>query len=395
MKKILIFVSAVFAASLFGADVQKTPDLLKKTELFDNVEMFEARSIYTDQKANVQLLKKYATDPKAFKDSQLFPIAICLLTTRDFRSAIDVLEKLDRAKPNNVAVLRTLGSVYFLARDMDKAVSAYKKAVELGDKPSVVYCCSALAMSGKTAEIGKYIPQLQELAESNLEALNLLVSYAIRSKDASAEAAVKAAQEKMDVRKVLRSATPETMRLTMRLYTEKPSLWATRALVVPARAAALFEQWPLALDCYGKVLQQNPADTLALRGMGLVNYRLGDVTAAAESIKKAFDNGDKDAAIDGVELFLLSKYKFVWDMFGDKFDVSKSSPDVRAGLLEYASQNDGCADMFFDSLEGEGADIFFKNQRLRDLIRKALDKYGSDSRSKAVAERWYKTGAQL
>jgi tetratricopeptide (TPR) repeat protein len=151
----------------------------------------------------------------------------------------------------------------------------------------------------------------------------------------------------------------------------------------------LLEQWTIALDCYKKALNENPNDSIALRGMGLVQYRLGDITTAANSIKKAYDNGDKDAAVDGIELFLLSKYRFVWNMFKDKVDVSKMSLDVRAGLVQYASEQKDCADMFFNALKQKDSDILFTDTKVRSLVRMGLDKYATDPRAKDIAKRLY------
>ncbi|MFR6032256.1 MAG: hypothetical protein ACLUKN_03160 [Bacilli bacterium] len=47
----------------------------------------------------------------------------------------------------------------------------------------------------------------------------------------------------------------------------------------------------------------------------MVSYRTGDVMGASKHIKKAYENGDKDAATDGMELFLLSNNIDIWNTF--------------------------------------------------------------------------------
>ncbi|MBE6414427.1 MAG: hypothetical protein E7035_07755 [Verrucomicrobiaceae bacterium] len=388
-RKILVFFVAVITTLCFGKNVVVSPELLKQKDKFSDIKLFESKRIYSDRNANIALLKDYENNPKAYKDNQLFPIAICYLTTRDFSKAKTVLNKLIGDDERNIIVLRTLGSVNFLMRDLDASIDAYKKAVSHGDEFSAIYCSSALTLAKRPAEIKQFLPILQKFAKTNLEALNVLITYTMRFKSPENEKNLKNTIKDVDARKVLTSANPESLRLHLRLYVTNPDIWTPSALVVPARAAALFEDWILAVDCYKKVLKAEPKNLLALRGMGLVHYRLGDVTAASNSIKKAYEYGDKDAAIDGVELFLLAKYRFIWDEFKDKIDVSKVSLDIRAGLIQYASTQKDCADMFYNAVKDSSSEPLFKDPKVRSLIRQCLDAYSNDARAKAVAERYF------
>ena len=58
-------------------------------------------------------------------------------------------------------------------------------------------------------------------------------------------------------------------RQTLRLYLGSRKLWTPSASVVPARAAALMESWPLALEIYNGILKAEPENALALRGLSL------------------------------------------------------------------------------------------------------------------------------
>ncbi len=394
MKKIFItFLTIALASSSFVA-VAKTPELLKQRDKFSDISMFEAKSIYVDRKANIELLKQYQDNPTSFKASELFPIAICYLSVRDFERAKFVLHKMLKENAKSIPVWRTLGSVHFLIGDLQESIDAYKKAFELGDEFSAIYCCSALALARKSAEIKPYLPTLQKFAKTNLEALNVLLTYSIEFSSPEIDKILADVFKNIDARKVILSATPDSLRLVMRVYMAKPDVWTTNALVIPARAAALFQHWKLALDSYNKVLAKDPKNSLALRGMGFVQYRLGDVSSAADVIKKAYDMGDKDAAVDGIELFLLSKYRFIWDMFKDKVDVSKLSLDIRAGLIQYASSQNDCAEMFYSAVKDVSTDVIFKDAKVRSLVQQCLDKYGSDLRSRGVATRLFKASKE-
>ncbi len=391
MKKFLTaLLICVLSASASLAAEPLSPELLKQKDKFSDIKLFEARSIYASEKANAELLKDYAKNPASYKNDQLFPIAICYLTFKDFTKALQTLQKLSAAKPKDIIVYRTLGSVYFLMRDLPNSVEAYKKAVELGDNFSAIFCASALIVDKKMDQVKPLLPKLEEFAPENLEAMNIIISYALQTKDNAAEKMVENAFKKAKARKLLASATPQSMGLAFSLYRARPDLWPTDMLVIPARAAALFDQWPIALDLYQKVLSADPSDTVALRGMGLVQYRLGDITAAARYVKEAYDKGDKDALVDGVDLFLLSKYPFIWDMFKDKIDFENMSANMRAGLIQYAADNDKNADMFYSALKGKNVDELYREKKFAAIIKRGLDRYASDPRAREVAAAMYK-----
>ena len=87
---------------------------------------------------------------------------------------------------------------------------------------------------------------------------------------------------------------------------------------------------------------------------------------------------------------MLSKYRFIWNDFKDKVDISKLSLDIRAGLVQYASTQKDCADMFFNALKDKSSEPLFKDKKVGDLIRKCLDIYSKDTRAKEVATRLFK-----
>ena len=191
----------------------------------------------------------------------------------------------------------------------------------------------------------------------------------------------------MDAKKAMQSATPESLNAVLRIYLSDRSAWTPQAVVLPARAAAFAEAWPIALEAYKKALAADPNNAIALRGMGLVSYRTGDVMGALKYIKKAYENGDKDAATDGMELFLLSNNIDIWNTFKPYIKDVSFTPQLRAGLVQYASRHSDASEIFFTAMSGDNTEPLYKDSAVLALIEECLKKYGSDSRAKGIAEK--------
>ena len=144
-------------------------------------------------------------------------------------------------------------------------------------------------------------------------------------------------------------------------------------------------------NIYKKALKSDPKNTLAMRGLSLVYYRTGDIQTAVDYIKQAIAAGDKAAASDGVEIFLLTGDKSIWETFKDTFKEIPVSMVVRVGMIQYAEARDS-ADVFFAACEGEGSQAIFDERRLDKLVFDGLEKFKSDARANAVRERWTKAG---
>ncbi len=372
--------------SAFGAEA--SPEMLKDKSLFENADLFEPPQIFADKAANAALLRDYEANPSAYKNSQLMPIAVCYLSFGDLKKSKVAFEAFLSAQPKNLRAIRTLGTINLLSKDVDKAIEYYKKAIADGDQKSVVFIGSAYIMSQKLDEIKPYLKTLKKLAKTDLEALNVVMIYAGRDKKKFDEPLIKEVLDNVDARKLLESATPDGMSTILRIYIATGKLWNTTAMIIPARAAALAEAWALAMSAYKKILAEQPENPLALRGMSVVAFRTGDVFGAADYIMKAYKLGDKEAAADGVNLFLFSRNISIWNMFEKLVDDSKLSPQVRAGLVQYAVGQDNCADMFYRALAGDKSDLLFKDAGVLKLIEEGLKKYSSDSRSAEVAKRF-------
>ncbi len=387
MKKILTgLVLSALCASAFGATTP-SPEMLKDKSLFEKVDLFEPPQIFSDKAANAALLRDYEANPSSYKTSQLMPIAVCYLSFGDLKKSKAAFEAYLSSNPKNLRAIRTLGTISLLSKDIDKAIEYYKRAIADGDKKSVVFLCSAYIMSNKMDEIKPYLDTLKNLAKTDLEALNVVLIYAGKDKKNFDEALLKETLANIDARKVLETATPDGMSTILRIYIATRNLWNASAIVVPARAAALAEAWPLAMSAYKKILEEQPDNPLALRGISVVAFRTGDVFGSADYIMKAYKLGDKEAAADGINLFLFSRNISIWKMFEKLVDDLKLSPQVRAGLVQFAVGQDDCADMFYRALSGEKSKLLFEDEGVVKLIEEGVKKYSSDARAAEITKR--------
>ncbi len=381
--------SALFMASLmaFGAFAQDAgPELLSKKELFEKTDLFEPQSVFANREANIKLLKDYEANKAAYKPSQLLPVAVCYLTVNALPQSKEAFEAFLKTAPSNKRALRTLGTISLLTKDTEGAISYYKRSVAAGDERSNIFLGSAYLMSGKGDEIKAILPVLKKLAKDNLEAFNVVMLYSMRDPENRDKALMQETIAAADPKKLMESATPDGLSTALRIYLADKSVWTPPMLVVPARAAALMEVWLLSRQCYRDVLKAEPKNVLALRGMGLVEYRTGDVSSASNYVKQAFDNGDKDAAMDGLELFLLSGRKDLWDTYAPLVDKDKLNPQLRAGLVQYAVSHEGNPEIFYTAALGKGSDLLYKDEGVLKLLKEGIEKYSSDSRAKAVGD---------
>ncbi len=380
----VLLITLLASSGAFARD--DGPELLSKKELFEKTELFEPQSVFADRQANIRLLKDYEANKASYKPSQLLPVAVCYLTVNALPQSKETFEAFLKACPDNKRALRSLGTISLLTKDVDGAVSYYKRSVAAGDEHSNIFLGSAYLMSGKYGEISSILPVLKKLAKENLEAFNVVMLYAMRDSENKDGALMKETVESADAKKLLESASPDGMATTLRIYLADRKIWTPSMLIVPARAAALTKVWIVSRQCYREVLKAEPDNVLALRGMGLVEYRTGDVSSASNFIKRAYDNGDKDAAVDGLELFLLSNRRDLWDVYSPLVDKENLSPQLRAGLVQYAVSHEGNPDIFFTGALGKGSDLLYKDKGVLKLLKEGVEKYSSDARSKTVGE---------
>ena len=393
MTEIKRTITAVLAALTISAGVcaqtsapAPSPDLLKDKSSYSKTELFDSPVVFSNREANEAAIKNYEASPDSYKPEELMPVAVCYMGVGNMQKAKSLFEAFLAARPDNLRAIRTLGTLSMLSKDFEASKKYYDKAIKLGDDPSAVYAATVCIMQQKPDEISAYLPTLKKLAKENLESLNLAMVYALRESKNPDNALVKELVGGIDARKIISSSTPDALATILRLYLGTRDLWTPSASVVPARAAALLESWPLALEIYNNILKSEPKNTLALRGKALVSYRVGGVMEAANLIKAARELGDAAAALDGIELFVLSKNEDVWNMFKDAADTAEILPQVRAGLILYAVRNDK-SDMFYAAAIGKNSEFLYKDEQVLKLIEEGVKKFSSDKRAKQVQDK--------
>lgn len=385
MKKFFTaFVLASLASVSFG---NPSPELLKNKADFSKTELFESNAVFADKAANAALLRDYEANTAAYKPDQLLPIAVCYLSFGDIQKSKAAFESFLKTSPKNIRALRTLGTISLISKDFDTAMRYYKTAIAAGDEKSNVFLGSAYIMANKSDEVKPLLPVLEKLAKTNLEALNVVMFYAGRDRKNFDKELVQKVLSGVDARSVLESATPDGMSTVLRLYLATRDMWPVSALAVPARAAALAELWTVALPAYKKILAAEPNNRLALRGMGLVAFRTGDIMGAADYIMKAYKAGEKAAVSDGIDLFLLSRNRAVWEIFKPLAGEVDPAPAVLAELVRFSVGRDDSADAFYYGALGKNSEPLYADEAVSKLLEDGVKKYSSDKRSAEVAKR--------
>ncbi len=372
-----------FTCATFSQDA--TPNLLKNKELFERSELFESVSVFADKDANEALIKDYESNPKAYKREQLLPVALCYLSFRNFEKTGLLLEEFLKVRPDNISATRTLATVRLMTKQNEAAKELLKKAYSMGDEASAILLASLYFMEKRPDEIGDIIGTIKRMAVTNLEALNLALFYGLRDKDKIDEGVIKEVLQDADPQKILANATPGGLADILRLYFVTRNYWPVEKLIIPARAAVLSEAWVIALDTYKKVLENDPKNPIALRGMGLVSYRTGDISGADEYITKAYDAGDSDAVIDGLELFILSKRAKMWEKYSKAAQGKPLPPQLCAALVQFSVRQGDNPDIFFFALDNKNSDILYSDPDVRALIEDGLKKFSADKRAVSVS----------
>lgn len=378
MKKKTLAILSVLAAAAVAFAVESTPELLKQKELFSQTELFESEAVFSNPKADADLIKDYEANPKSYADNQLLPVAVCYMGMGNLEKSRELFLKFAKVEPKNARAQRTLGTISMLEGKPVDAVDYYRKAIALGDKNSAIFASSALILNKTPEAISEFLPILRELSKTNLEALNTVLAYSVSDAKNPDLKLVGEVVSAADTRRVIGSATNDGMATLYRLFAATQDAWKGESLVLPARAAATLQLWFVASELYNKALAANPDNIIALRGMGLVLFKVGDTQGAADSIMKAYKLGDKDGALDGLELFILSRQKFVWSMFKTAIlkDV-KLVPQLRAALVIYAVNGSDCADMFYAGAIGDGSAPLYLDATVRKFLERGIEKYPS------------------
>lgn len=382
MKKFIasILAAAAVHAAVFAADAAPSA-VLSDVSKYAQADLFENEAVFMDPQANIDAVKRYESNPSAYSDDQLFPVAICYMTLRNPEKSRELLERFMKARPDNSYALRTYATLLLLSGDRENAFKNYEKSYAMGDKETAKLIASACILTGNTEGMEKYVQDLKEFAKKDLAALNMLLIYAYRKPDAKDLELAREVISSVDPRSALSSGNPDSFATAFNLYFANKSVWTPAALVIPARGAVLGGQWGMARRMYEEILKADPESVIALRGKAIVEFKLGGIMEAAGLIASALEKGDKAALNDAMELSILSRDKAVYEKFKKDFEGFDFTPQVRLSMLGYSVTQADAPDIFFAAVEGPGSGVLVADPRIREMIRAGLSKYEKDPRA--------------
>ena len=380
MKKLSIFLfSLLLAAAAFAQD---NTELLKQKNLFKEYAKFDNPAVFANLQNNASLIADYESRPEAFKDEELFPVAMAYMTTRNVDKAISLLQRHIKAAPKNAAAIRSLATMSLIKNDKAAAEDLYKKASDMGDKTALKSLASLYIMERTPKKVASYIDTLKNLAKDDLEAANILLMYSSVNETKNEDLA-KSVLKNLNLDEIFKTASVDAFNTALNIYGANPKLWEGECAVIPARAAAINNLWFPASEAYQTALKANPNSTIALRGKALVEYRTGDINAAFKLIDKALALGDKSAYNDLIELSLISKRTQNLDAVKDKLALAELRVQPKFMLVQYAIANNA-PDYFYIGALGKNSQALYKDEVAKKIIRSGLEKFGADARAKEV-----------
>ncbi len=381
MKRLSIFLFSLLAVAAATFAQDKT-ELLKQKNLFKDYAKFDNPAVFANLQNNANLIADYESRLSDFKDTELFPIAMAYMATRNVDKAMSLLQKHIKAVPQNAAAIRSLATMNLIKNDKAAAEDLYKKASDMGDKTALKSLASLYIMERTPKKVEAYIDALKALAKDDLEAANIILMYSSVNETKN-EALAKSVLANLNLDEIFKTASVDSFNTALNIYGANPKLWDGECAVIPARAAAINSLWFPASEAYQVALKANPNSTIALKGKALVEYRTGDVNAAFKLINKALKLGDKSAYNDLVELSLISKHIQNIDAVKDKLAAAELRTQPKFMLVQYAIANNA-PDYFYMGALGKNSEALYKDEVAKKIIRSGLEKFGGDARAKEV-----------
>ncbi len=381
IKKLLAILTSILALTV-SLKAQETPDLLKDRADFSDYKKFEASSIYTNMQENANLIAAYEANPDSYKNEELFPVIMAYMSLRKINEGETLLLKHIEAVPNNAAALRNLASISMIKGDNVAGIEYYKKAAATGDVLGLKSLASAYVITKQTAKISELIPQLKELAKTDLEATNILLIYSLADgiKDnALAESVI----ANIDLNEILKNPTMDALNSSFNIYASNKDLWKGEVAIIPARVAILKNLWVLANEAVDTALEANPNNVLALKSKSVVDYRTGDILAAFNYIEKAISLGDISAYNDLVILAIESGYISKIEDNIATLEKQNLSLNSNFNLIRYGLTHNN-PNLFFLGAMADGIDLLYTNEQTKIFISEGVKKFSADVRAKTV-----------
>lgn len=156
MKKLFIYLTAIFITATFVRGQENSENLLKKTSGGD-----KHASITSNKSDNIKLKTLFIESSTARQNSTILPCAvelnnqgIRLTQKKDYQNALELFKQADSLAPRNEQILFNLGTALLnLKRDND-AIELFAKIIEIAPANANAFDSLGLALNhiGKTVE---------------------------------------------------------------------------------------------------------------------------------------------------------------------------------------------------------------------------------------------------
>ena len=139
-----------------------------------------------------EIIKQYESHPDAWPEKSLLQVAIAYAMERKIEQAEPLYRRFLKMEPDNPRALRGLGGLYFMQEQFLEAIPPLKKAWSIGDIESLSMLAASELLTGKINETRELVPSLLKHKGENIEFVNWLVSYSLKTEPPDKEVFLKA-----------------------------------------------------------------------------------------------------------------------------------------------------------------------------------------------------------
>lgn len=277
-----------------------------------NEHLEKAYSYYQNGKLNQSLLEaQLAVEDELSKLDGYLLIANIYMIKNDFKNAFSYAKKIEQINPQFKGYNAVLGGIYYSKKDYDNAIKCFKKEIEITGADSNIYMSLGCVYSEKKDMVNakKYLEMALEKDPNNQLVLVALSKIAegkglddvINYNVADEGSWFKMMAEKK--RRYLRS--DECMNSLKEKNTRGEATENDRCVLGLQYLYRGMQKE--ALECFNKILLDNPKNFTAYNCIGLVRFMNKDFKAAIDNYKKAI------AIEDNVEsrIYLSNCYKIM------------------------------------------------------------------------------------
>jgi tetratricopeptide (TPR) repeat protein len=156
MKKLLIFLTAIFITASFASGQENSENLSKQTGSGN-----KSAVVTINNGNNIKLKTLIAENSSTARNSAILPRAaelnnkgIRLTVKKDYQNALELFEQANNLTPHNEQILFNLGMALLNLKRDNEAIEVFTKTIEISPTNANVYNSLGLALNnvGKTAE---------------------------------------------------------------------------------------------------------------------------------------------------------------------------------------------------------------------------------------------------